>query len=294
MTAKKRADILLADDGSMHAQAAVDLLLSLPLPPKIFVKVLRVFTPGQIPSIGEFENALEKTRCRFVDRGIRAETELLLGHPAEKITELAGSIKPDLVVMGALGLRSTLGILLGGVAQQVVEYASCPVLIVRAPFQGLRRVLLVTDGSANSRHAGRFLQHFPLPDSIDLKIMHVLQPERTPLLMEPYPGGWQTVYSKVLEDEAAALVVQERKGRAMLTRTCESFEKNGMRAEPVLCRGDAATEIIQYVKANQVDLIVAGSRGLSEISAWWMGSVSRKLLHYSNCSVLVVKASEKE
>jgi len=59
-------------------------------------------------------------------------------------------------------------------------------------------------------------------------------------------------------------------------------------------RGDAATEIIDYVKANQIDLIVAGSRGLSQIKSLWMGSVSRKLVHYSACSVLIVKGPRKE
>ena len=47
--------------------------------------------------------------------------------------------------MGAKGLRATLGILLGGVAQTVVEYANWPVLVVRAPFEGLHKVLLVSE-----------------------------------------------------------------------------------------------------------------------------------------------------
>jgi len=63
---------------------------------------------------------------------------------------------------------------------------------------------------------------------------------------------------------------------------------------PVLKWGDAATEIIEYVKSNKFDLIVAGSRGLSQFKGWWVGSVSRKLVHYSNCSVLIVKRPIKE
>ena len=34
MTPQRRLNILLADDGSQHAQAAVELLQDLPLPPK--------------------------------------------------------------------------------------------------------------------------------------------------------------------------------------------------------------------------------------------------------------------
>ena len=54
-------------------------------------------------------------------------------------------------------------------------------------------------------------------------------------------------------------------------------------------RGDAATEIIEYANQNQIDLIVAGSRGLSQMRRLLLGSLSRKLVHYAGCSVLIVK-----
>ena len=51
-------------------------------------------------------------------------------------------------------------------------------------------------------------------------------------------------------------------------------------------------EIIEYARNEKVDLLVAGSRGLSRVAGWLMGSVSRKLVHYAECSVLVVKKRE--
>ncbi len=56
-----------------------------------------------------------------------------------------------------------------------------------------------------------------------------------------------------------------------------------------LKRGDAASEIMEVVKEKNIDLVVTGSRGHSPIREWMMGSVSRKLVHYSGCSVLVVR-----
>ena len=94
------------------------------------------------------------------------EADLQLGSAPEQILAITESRKTDLIVMGAKGLRATIGILLGGVAQQVVEYAHCPVLVVRAPYQGLRRILLVTDGSTHSQRAARYLGQFPLPDGV--------------------------------------------------------------------------------------------------------------------------------
>jgi nucleotide-binding universal stress UspA family protein len=298
MTSKKRLNILMADDSSQHAQSAVELIQGLSLPPRSRVMVLRVFTPGQISSLPEFESSLEKTRHQFLNAGMVVGADLVLGSPSEKIIEIAETQKSDLIVLGAKGLRATLGILLGGVAQQVVEYAHCPVLIVRAPYQGLRRILLVTDGSATGQYAARYLAKFPLPEKVDVRIMHVMPPLMPPLTMEPYLGGWQTIYVPILvEDENTVRNIQkkqEQKGQALLKRTCDLLQRHRIPSTPVLCRGDAATEIIEYVKSNEIDLIVAGSRGLSEFQGWWMGSVSRKLLHYSNCSVLIVKGPKKE
>jgi nucleotide-binding universal stress UspA family protein len=113
--------------------------------------------------------------------------------------------------------------------------------------------------------------------------------------MEPHLGGWQTIYlPPPVEDNSTMQKAEEQKGQALLKRTCDLLYRHGISATPILRQGDAATEIIEYVKANEIDLIVAGSHGRSQFTSWWMGSVSRKLVHYSNCSILVVRGPKKE
>ncbi|MGZ9165314.1 MAG: universal stress protein [Anaerolineales bacterium] len=296
MTPKQRLNILLADDGSQHAQAAVEWLQNIPLPPKSQIFVFRAFHSGQIPLISEFERALERTKTQLASLGYQVEAELQMGSAAEKIIEVAETRKVDLILLGAKGLRSTVSILLGGVAQQVMEYACCPVLIMRAPYHGFCKILLVTDGSPSSQLATRYLSNFLLPAKVDVRVMHVLPPVQTSLMMEPYYGAWQTIYAAypTREEEEAQRKRETKLGDALLTRTCNLLQRHGIESRPVLTRGDAATEIIDYVKKNQIDLIVAGSRGLSQFKSLWMGSVSRKLVHYSDCSVLIVKAPRKE
>lgn len=295
MTPKKRLNILFADDGSQHAQAAVELLKDIPLPPNSRISVVHAFNSGQVPLIPEYERTMARTRQQLLERHMRVNTELKLGPASEMIIERAHERRTDLIVLGAKGLRATAGILLGGVAQQVVEYARCPVLVVRAPYRGLRRILLVTDGSAPAAAATRWLCKFPLPARLDLRVMHVLPPIRRPVMMEPYYGGWQTIYAALpSQEEVSAIEEREEKtGRALLERTSNLLRKHGLDSTTVLARGDAATEIIDYVEMHQPDLIVAGSRGLSGFKGWWMGSVSRKLVHYSKCSVLIVKGPGK-
>ena len=297
MSPAKRMNILLADDGSTHAQAAVELLQKLPLPPKSKVCVYRAFNSGQIPLIPEMERSLERTRSQLTESGYKVQTEMQLYSPAQGLLEHSRENHPDLIVLGAKGLRSTASILLGGVAQQVMEYACCPVLIVRAPGPSFEKILLVVDGSPSSQAAARYLGKFPLPERARVQIMHVLPPMPSPVMMEPYYGAWQAVYAAypILDEEVVELQKKEtQKGETLLARICKLLLQYGIEATTVLRCGDAATEIMDYVKDNQIDLIVAGSRGLGNLQSLWMGSVSRKLVHYSNCSVLIVKVPKKD
>ena len=292
---KRCGRILLADDGSQHAHAAAILVSNLPLPPDCRVTVLRVFGSQQASDLGVLEKALEQTCAILKEKGLQVDSELLLGSPAQMITEYAQTHKIDLIVVGAKGLRATLGILLGGVAQQVVEYSSCPVLVVRTPLPAIERLLLVTDGSASSQQAVRYLGDFPLPERLDVRVMHVLPPAPIPPI-----DFAQTSQPAIFESPAVAEFLVEEQGRQetagqeMLGSVVETLKGYGITAAPVLKRGDAATEIIAYIQKEKIDLTVCGSRGLSEIRSWLVGSVSRKLIHYSGGSVLVVRGASAE
>jgi nucleotide-binding universal stress UspA family protein len=147
----------------------------------------------------------------------------------------------------------------------------------------------VTDGSAASRQALHFLGRLPLPTGARLWVMHVLPPPPIPMMiLETSMGNVPIAYQD--SGEAAALKAKEEKdGQALVDSTLEALRAMGKPAGGILKRGDAATEIMAVVKEKNIDLLITGSRGLSPIKGWMMGSVSRKLVHYSGCSVLVVR-----
>jgi nucleotide-binding universal stress UspA family protein len=305
LTAHRPLNILLAFDGSQHCMAAIELLHDLQLTQQSAVTAVGVLIPRESSNHAVMEAAMEQLDLRLRQEGFKVNSEVVLGNPAETIIQYAEKIHPDLIVAGAKGLRHTLGILLGGVAQQIVEYAEQPVLVVRAPYHGIKRLLLVTDGSPSSQKAVEYLagargggehvqcERFPLPPNTEVRIMHVLPPSPSPeLIAQSWPIGPDVLPPVPLdrEAEAAWLVEEENRGHALLDKTVDFLTNcSGIPAIPVLARGDAATEIIQYVKDHDIDLILAGSRGLSEIRSWLLGSVSRKLVHYANCSILIVK-----
>jgi nucleotide-binding universal stress UspA family protein len=289
-------NIMLAVDGSEHSQAAIALLHNLPLHPESTITALAVLDMRHTLSRATLLAVLDKTQNRLADTGLKISTGLLHGNPAEELTHYAEQHPPDLFVLGAKGLRSTLGILLGGVAQQVIEYATWPVLVVRAPFTGLNHVLCVTDGSSYSQRAISYLGTFPLPDNIDIRVVNVIPPIRLPeSTVQNLTIGMEIVSSITqTQEELDALEAKERAaGEFLLSQSIETLRSFDLEAKSTLLQGDAATEIIEYVKKHKIDLIVAGSRGLSQMKSWLLGSVSRKLVHYSNCSTLVVKGMKE-
>jgi nucleotide-binding universal stress UspA family protein len=82
---------------------------------------------------------------------------------------------------------------------------------------------------------------------------------------------------------------EQHEGQIMVEQATQKLQTAQLQAEPILAHGDAATEIIEYAKEHSIDLVVSGSRGLSQVKGWYLGSVSRKLVHYAHCSVLIVK-----
>ena len=87
---------------------------------------------------------------------------------------------------------------------------------------------------------------------------------------------------------------EEHHGNALLAESVETLGDYGIEAKSVLLRGDAATEIIEYANQNEIGLIVAGSRGLSRMRRLLLGSLSRKLVHYAGCSVMIVKGGDHD
>jgi nucleotide-binding universal stress UspA family protein len=279
-------NVLLADDGSVDARAAADLLASLPHSRDSHITVLRIFTPLQIGEVSLIEETLHRTRDLLKSRHMHVHTELLLGYPSEKILEYAEEHHPDIVVMGARGLRSAIGLQLGGVAMHLAEDGRWPVLVVRSPYRPLKRVLMVTDGSDASSVACEYLGRFPLPDQIEVRVAHVLPPEHPAVYVDPFAGSMPLITDEELAEQNAR---ETEDGKKILVEAINCLNRNSLAADMVLLRGDAAEEIMKYAREEQIDLIVAGSNGLGPVRAWLLGSVTRKLVHYSDRSLLIVR-----
>jgi nucleotide-binding universal stress UspA family protein len=89
-------------------------------------------------SVGVINRELESKGQRYLDylarlagdRDLQAEQVIRRGIPYSEIADLARERKVDLIIIGRVGCRGPRCALIGSVAERVIEYANCPVLVV--------------------------------------------------------------------------------------------------------------------------------------------------------------------
>jgi nucleotide-binding universal stress UspA family protein len=87
----------------------------------------------------EVEAELEEQGRRYLDlackeagrQGTAAQCQTRKGDPFEEIVAVANDLRADLIIMGHTGRRGTTRVLIGSVTQRVLDYAPCPVLVMK-------------------------------------------------------------------------------------------------------------------------------------------------------------------
>jgi len=135
--------ILLATDGSIHAQKALTYARDLAESSGGEVIVVHAFEPIsglwgdsiQDEQIKKRITAGEEITGQAVQElekaGIKVDTEVLEGPPADAILRVVDARQPDLVVMGTRGRSEPTSLLLGSVSHRVMAHSKIPVMVVR-------------------------------------------------------------------------------------------------------------------------------------------------------------------
>jgi nucleotide-binding universal stress UspA family protein len=87
----------------------------------------------------EVEAELEEQGRRYLElarksaerQGLTAQSETRRGDPFEEVIAAANDLGADLIIMGHTGRRGTSRVLIGSVTQRVLDYAPCPVLVMK-------------------------------------------------------------------------------------------------------------------------------------------------------------------
>ena len=98
-----------------------------------------------------------------------------------------------------------------------------------------------------------------------------------------------SIISSVSEEDEEQRLAADMEGMRIIKSTIEIAGRRRMSMRQPNWAGRCSGGNHQLRPKSSVDLIAAGSRGLGAVRGWLMGSVSRKLAHYSGCSVLIAR-----
>jgi nucleotide-binding universal stress UspA family protein len=136
-----------------------------------------------------------------------------------------------------------------------------------------KNIVLAVDGSEYSdkalQHAKAIAERF----EATLWLVHVF---RNPSDLLGYTD-FEKLYAK--RKSAAQAVMDE--ARQKLGRTTFTVQEE-------LQEGNETESILKVAENCTADLIVMGTRGLGAVKGLLVGSVSRKVIHYAACPVMVV------
>ena len=144
------------------------------------------------------------------------------------------------------------------------------------------KILLATDGSAQSEAAIDMLKNFSFKSGDEMKIVSVVD-MAVPMAIDIY-GGY-------LPDTTEMEKTAREHAEKVLSETCERLEgicKNLTVTSDVLF-GSPESRIVETAEEWGSDLIVVGSHGYSRWERLLLGSVSQSVVHHAPCSVMVVR-----
>lgn len=140
--------ILVPIDGSEPSLGAVQMALRIvELCPDCKITVLYVIDKLVLNELVRFsKRSEEEVEAELAEQGRRylalahkdaerngvvAQCQSRRGDPFEEVIAAAKDLRADLIVMGHTGRRGTSRVLIGSVTQRVLDYAPCPVLVMR-------------------------------------------------------------------------------------------------------------------------------------------------------------------
>jgi nucleotide-binding universal stress UspA family protein len=312
-------NVLLTVDNSAESKTAVSLLQSLQLPVDSSLFLLHVIEPKQWAegiegkSMIHLRSILSSAKSKEVDKAwqfINKASESFRkpkltvtplvrdGIPGGQILSAIDKYRIDLVVLGTRGRTGLKRFLLGSVSEWVLTEAPCSVLIVRKKAASSMKkpkslkILVGTDGSSDANGAVEFVRQLKFPQTSHVTVCHVLE-QQDALQTELSARLGVTGSSKLKKLGTEIRQIREHEGNDLLNASVRRLKRRRLTVEKLLAHGHPADYMLTLTQRKKIDLLIVGSRGITGLRRFFLGSVSHKLVQHAPCSVLVVRQPQE-
>jgi nucleotide-binding universal stress UspA family protein len=202
------------------------------------------------------------------------------GSPDAAIVRTADEVGATLVVVSSRGATGLDRLLLGSVAERVVRYAHCPVLVAR-PQEKTGRILVATDFSEAADTAVAVAGEEARARGAKVTLLHSIDvlPDPAFGLGAPF-GAAMVIPPKELVAEAREAAVKA------LEELLARFHLDG---DVMSVEGSAASAILDAARALPAEEIIIATRGRTGIKRMVLGSVAERVVAHAPCPVLAVR-----
>ena len=203
---------------------------------------------------------------------------------ADGILRYASDHGIDLIVMGTNGRRGIDRLLMGSVAEEVVQQAECPVFTVRfggerAGQDAHRRILVPVDFSEYGEPALGYARELAEFYGAHLDLLHVVEEDGFRLLYGTRPRA--VAASEVKAQNRQVLEEYARREHIQVPYSVHALI------------GNPNLDIVDYARLHDIDLIVIATHGRTGLQRLRMGSVAEKVVRHAPCPVFTVKSFGK-
>ncbi len=206
---------------------------------------------------------------------LSVEVVVDVGDPSEVI--LANENKADLIILGSHRKGLAERILIGSTSENVARYCHKPLLILKGKVpENFKKVCFAHDLSKHAQSAFEFFfKLIPPEEDGELTLLHVEETIELPMV-------------DALTEELTKKIEEEKVN--YLNSLVEKAKERGWKAELVIKKhSHTASGIVEFVKGDDYDLLVMGSRGLSGLKRVLLGSTSFQVLRKAELPILIHK-----
>ena len=210
------------------------------------------------------------------------------------ICRLAAEIPADLLVVPTHAFKGVKHFFLGSTAERIIQHAPCPILVDRrsaaqlpsnplpaGPPLRIEKILVPVDFSMLSRDGLRYAIQFARIFASKITVLHVLdlgysEPKETSAMerMKGFAGASVRQVLKEVRQEMRTFVGSVALGR--------------VKADTEILMGLPVEQISEFALANDFDLILTSTHGLTGFKHVLIGSVAERLIRQSRVPILVV------
>ena len=223
--------------------------------------------PGVLEDAAEQVRYLDEIVSQLQTAGVNADHKVSSGEIASQISDSART-GSDLIVMSTNGRSGLQRLLIGSVANQVIQSSSKPLLLLRptgdwrSRSTSFHRLLVALDGSEFSERILPYVRTIARLFGSEIILLFVAEGSTS--------DAYRTTMGRYLENLAAEL------------------RESGLEVQVQVHAGGPARTIVAVAETEHADLIMLATHGRGGLDRLMLGSVADRVMHHMPCPVFLL------